>query len=215
MKQLTAPGESRAPKTISSAPAQPSRRPADALQASQPASRRARWVGPLAVVLMLSILGLGGYAIDVPLSDLTGRPITVGGEVRIVPLSGWRVTQGSAGDAVSLTRGGGNLQITTGPFSSEPEELLTAYVREVVQPHASHLEVSRTTKPVKLDSGATGVRVGYLAASTASAIQIEGEVTAVVSPTGRGAVFNAWAPRALFPFERGDVDHMIATAEVS
>jgi hypothetical protein len=192
----------------------PTGRPATALRGPQAASRRARWVGPLAVVLVLSILGFGGYAIDVPLSDLTASPITVGGDVRIVPLSGWRVAH-SAGDGASLTRGGGNLQITTGSFSSNPEELLTAYLREVVKPQASQLEVSRTIEPVRLDSGMTGVRVGYLAASTSSAIQIEGEVTAVVSTTGKGAVFNAWAPRVLFPFERGDVDHMIATAEVN
>jgi hypothetical protein len=215
MKQLHAPTEGPAPDTRSSESADPSGgRPATTLQASPPSSRRGRWTGPLAVVLVLSILGFGGYAVDVPLSDLTASPITVGGDVRIVPLSGWRVAQRSAG-GISLTRGGGNLQITTGSFGSDPEELLTAYLRESVEPQAPHLEVSRTIEQVRLNSGLTGVRVGYLAASTSSATQIEGEVTAVVSPTGKGAVFNAWAPAALFPFEKGDVDHMIATAEVS
>jgi hypothetical protein len=215
MKQLHTPNESRAPRTTSSVSADPTRRPAITLQESPAASRRARWTGPLAIVLVLSILGFGGYAVDVPLSDLTANPITVGGDVRIVPLSGWRVTQPSAGGGISLTRGGGNLQITAGSLSSDPEELLTAYLRQAVQPQASHLEVSRTIEQVRLNSGLTGLRVGYLAASTSSAIQIEGEVTAVVSPSGKGAVFNAWAPRVLFPFERGDVDHMIATAEVT
>ena len=214
MKQLHAPSEARAPSTTSSASADPTRRPAT-LQASPIASRRARWTGPLAVILVLSILGFGGYAVDVPLSDLTASPITVGGDVRIVPLSGWRVAQRSTGGGISLTRGGGNLQVTTGSFSGGPEELLTAYLREVVHPQSSQLEVSRTIERVRLDSGLTGLRVGYLAASTSSAIQIEGEVTAIVSPTGKGAVFNAWAPRVLFPFEKGDADHMIATAEVS
>jgi hypothetical protein len=215
MKQLNAPSEGRAPSTTPSTSADPMRYRATPLQATPAASRRTRWTGPLAVVLVLSILGFGGYAVDVPLSDLTASPITVGGDVRIVPLSGWRVAQRPARGGISLTRGGGNLQITTGSFSGQPEELLTAYLREVVQPQASQLEVSKTIGQVRLDSGLTGLRVGYLAASTSSAIQIEGEVTAVVSPSGKGAVFNAWAPRVLFPFERGDVDHMIATAEVS
>jgi hypothetical protein len=215
MKQLHTPNKGRATSTKSSGSADPSRRPAITLEEPPVASRRARWTGPLAVVLVLSILGFGGYAVDVPLSDLTANPITVGGDVRIVPLSGWRVAQRLAGGGISLTRGGGNLQISTSSFSGQPEELLTAYLREVVQPQASQLEVSKTIEQVRLDSGLTGLRVGYLAASTSSAIQIEGEITAVVSPSGKGAVFNAWAPRPLFPFERGDVDHMIATAEVS
>ena len=82
MKQLNALSEARAPSTTSSASADPTRRPAT-LQASPIPSRRARWTGPLAVILVLSILGFGGYAVDVPLSDLTASPITVGGDVRI------------------------------------------------------------------------------------------------------------------------------------
>jgi hypothetical protein len=175
-------------------------------------------MGPLAVVLVLFLLGFGGYGVDVPLADLTAGPVTVGGDVRIVPLSGWRVARRTAGKGrgvISLTRGGGNLRIVTGPFGGDPKELATAYLREFVEPHASHLDVSSTLEPVRLDSGLMGVRVAYLMSSTVSATPLEGQITAVVSPRGRGAVFDAWAPKALFPFETGDVDHMISTAEVN
>jgi hypothetical protein len=179
--------------------------------------RRWRRAGPIAVLLALVVLGFGGYAVDVPLSDLTASPVTVGGDVRIVPLSGWRVAQRSQGKGsagISFTRGGGNLQVMTETFRGTSEELLAAYLRTVVKPHTSHLAVSRTLEPVRLPSGLTGVRVAYLGAPRAGATPLEGQVTAVVAPSGSGAVFNAWAPKGLFPFETGDVDRMIATAEV-
>jgi hypothetical protein len=164
------------------------------------------------------VLGFGGYAVDMPLSDLTASPVRVGGDVRIVPLSGWRVAERSQGRrvaAISFTRGGGNLQVVTGAFRGDPEELLTGYIRGFLAPRTSHLAVSRAVEQVGLRSGLTGVRVGYLGAPKSGGAPIEGQVTAVVSPTRSGAVFDAWAPKGLFQFETGDIDRMIATAEVS
>jgi hypothetical protein len=180
--------------------------------------RRWRWAGPVAVFLALVFLGFGGYAVDIPLLDVTARPVSVGSDVRITPLSGWRVAQRSPGEGatgISFTRGGGNLQVVAGSFRGGPEELLAGYIRESLAPHTSDLAVSRTLEQVRLRSGLTGVRVAYLGASASSGAPVEGQVTAVVSPTGSGIVFNAWAPKGVFQFETGDVNHMIATAEVS
>jgi hypothetical protein len=191
-------------------------RPA-ATSAGEPTASRWRWLGSVVVVLVLAVIGFGGYLVDVPLDDLTAKPVTVDGNVRVVPLSGWRIGQhsqskGPAG--ILFTRGGGNLQVVTGSFRGNSEELLAGYVREFVRPQTSRLAVSRTLEQVQLDSDLTGLRVAYVGSSSTGGTSIEGEITAVVSPAGIGAVFNAWAPEALFRYEAGDVDRMIVTAKV-
>jgi hypothetical protein len=178
---------------------------------------RAARVGAVAVVAVLAIVGFGGYAVDASLSDETGAPLTVGGVVRILPLSGWRVASSatSRSGSVLLTRGGGNLRVVTARFGGGADQLLAAYVKEVLQPGSSRLATSKTTQTVKLDSGMTGLRLSYLRSDGNGEALVEGQLTAVVSASGSGAVFDAFAFAGLFSYELGDVDHMIATARVS
>jgi hypothetical protein len=176
------------------------------------------WLGAVSVVIVLGLVGFGGYAVDVPLSELTAAPVTLGGSVRIEPLSGWKIASRSQNRGVqelALSRGGGRLQVLAGTFRGEAEQLLAAYVRGVLAPATSRLAVSGTIQHVRLASGLTGSRISYLGTGQGGGPTIEGQVTAVVSPGGIGVAFDAFASQGLFPFVLGDVDHMIVSAEVS
>lgn len=176
------------------------------------------WLGAISVVIVLGLVGFGGYAVDVPLSQLTAAPVTLGGSVRIEPLSGWRIASRSQNRGVqelALSRGGGRLQVVAGTFRGEAEQLLAAYLRDFLTPATSRLAVSRTIQHVRLASGLTGSRISYLGNAQSGGPTVEGQVTAVVSPGGIGVAFDAFASQGLFPFVLGDVDHMIASAEVS
>jgi hypothetical protein len=176
------------------------------------------WLGAVSVVIVLGSVGFGGYAVDVPLSELTAAPVTLGGSVRIKPLSGWTLASRSQNREVqelALSRGGGELQVLAGTFRGEADQLLTAYLRDFLAPTTSRLAVSRTVQHVPLASGLTGSRVSYLGTAQGGGPAVEGQVTAVVSPGGIGVAFDAFASQDLFPFVLGDVDHMIASADVS
>jgi hypothetical protein len=178
---------------------------------------RWRWLGPVAVVVVLAVIGFGGYLADAPLDDLTAKPITLGGNVRVVPLSGWRLarqSQSKGAAEIVLTRGGGNLQVVSASFSGNAEQLLVGYLRQFVRPQTSKLGVSKNVQQVRLDSGLIGLRATYVGSPSTGGTPIEGQITAVVSSRGNAAVFNAWAPEGLFPYETGDVDRMIVTAKV-
>jgi len=176
------------------------------------------WLAAVSVVIVLGLVGFGGYAVDVPLSELTAAPVTLGGAVRIEPLSGWTIasrSQNRGVEELALSRGGGRLQVVAGTFRGEAEQLLAAYLRDFLTPATSRLAVSRTIQHVRLASGLTGSRISYLGTAHGGGPTVEGQVTAVVSPRGIGVAFDAFASQGLFPFVLGDVDHMIAFADVS
>ena len=188
----------------------------------QSASRGRRgqrgWLGAIAVVAVLGLVGFGGYAVDVPLSELTAAPVTLGRAVRIEPLSGWKIasrSQSGGVQEVALSRGGGRLQVLAGTFRGGAEQLLAAYVRGILASSTSRLALSRTIQHVRLASGLIGIRISYIGTAQGGGPSVEGQVTAVVSAGGIGVAFDAFASQGLFPFVLGDVDHMIASAEVS
>ncbi len=57
-------------------------------------------------------------------------------------------------------------------------------------------------------------RFAYVGVIAETGTSVEGEVTVVVTPSGHGIVFNAWAPAGLLSFVRSDVRTMVAEAEV-
>jgi hypothetical protein len=58
------------------------------------------------------------------------------------------------------------------------------------------------------------VRVAYIGLFRGVQFQIEGQVTAVVSASGRGVVFDGWAPAGLLQYVTGDLQTMIDTAVI-
>ena len=178
--------------------------------------RRRRWLPLFALLAILVVVAFGGYVTAAALSVPTGPPVDVAGVVRVSPLSGWEVIgRGANPPGVRLTRGSGNLDVFVfGPAGGDATGLLRAFVSRVLEPDARQLSVSPRTESVVLRSGSSGVRVSYVGQFGKGATPIEGEVTAVVSPSGAGVVFDGWSPEGLLDFVLGDIDAMVDSAEV-
>lgn len=158
---------------------------------------------------------LGGYAIGGALMGAAGPPIDVAGVVRVQPLSGWELAARFAEPPrARLTRGSGNLDVVAVPFAGPAAELARQYVRAVLEPEARQLSVSREVERVTLESGLPGVRIAYVGLFGKAQAPIEGEVTAFVSPSGVGAVFDAWGPEGVLRYVLDDVRTMIERAVI-
>jgi hypothetical protein len=68
---------------------------------------------------------------------------------------------------------------------------------------------------VTLASGLAGVRIAYVGQFGRASVPIEGEVTAVVSPSGVGAVFDGWSAEGGLRYVVEDVRDTIFAAEVA
>jgi hypothetical protein len=172
------------------------------------------------VLLVVAAVTLGGFAVSAALSEKTQGPQAVGNDVIMRPLSGWTITKTGAVEpglhSLTLTRGDGNLQILAAPFRGTPVQLLTLYVERYLRGQASQLSVSSQVTGVSLSSGLVGVRASYVGTiPDRAAGVIEGEVTAVVSPSGIGVIFDGWSPRGLYQYAHTEVDSMIDGTRVS
>lgn len=170
----------------------------------------------LLLAFVLLVVVFGGFVVAAVLSTPAGPPVDVAGVVRVSPLSGWEVASRFVEPPlVRLTRGSGSLDVTARSFEGDAEELARRYVAEVLEPQADRLSVSRTFEPVRFASGLEGVRVPYVGRFGRSQTPIEGEVTAVVSPSGVGVVFDAWAPEGVLRYAAGDTRTMIERARIA
>lgn len=186
----------------------------DAHVASRPRQRE-----PIATFLVACVMGvvvLGGYAVAGSLAEPAGPPVDVGDAIRIQPLSGWEVaTRFDRPTGVRLTRGGGNLDVVTVPYRGRASSLAQQYVDRALEGEAQQLSVSRDLERVVLASGLAGVRITYVGLFGKAQAPIEGEVTAVVSPSGLGAIFDAWGTEGLLRYIVDDARTMIERAEVA
>ncbi|MGZ8571471.1 MAG: hypothetical protein ACXWW5_04515 [Actinomycetota bacterium] len=174
----------------------------------------------LAVAATILVVVLGGYVAADALSEPVGRPVGIPGVVSVRPLSGWIAAGGGAsfggGPSVQLTRGSGNLLATVyEPYRGDPNALARAYRDSVLSEWLSQLSVSRNLESVGLPSGLQGLRFAYVGVIADTGTSVEGEVTVVVTLSGHGVVFNAWAPAGLLSFVRSDVRTMVSEAEVT
>jgi hypothetical protein len=159
--------------------------------------RRERRVLPvLGVVAVVCAVLFGGYVVAGALSEPAGPPVEVAGVLQIAPLSGWELAQRFSDPAsppgVRLTRGSGNVDAFALPFDGSSSDLVRSYVSQVLEPDASHLSIS-SIEPVT---------------------PIEGQVSAFVSPSGVGVVFDGWAPSGLLRYVLGDIETMVTRAEI-
>ena len=182
----------------------------------RPATTPARRVASAAAVLIAVLATVfGGYAVAALLVEPAGPPVSVADVVRVQPLSGWAFAgrYAVAGlPAARITRGNGNLDIL-GASAGVPGELANMYVEQVLKPSAPRLEISGNLERVQL-GGAAGARFAYVGVFDRGGAPIEGEVTVLVSSTGHGVIFDAWAPEGLLQYIRGDVETMQADAEL-
>jgi hypothetical protein len=174
-----------------------------------------RWIPSLAVAALILAVVAGGYVVASAMSVPSGPPVEAG-RVKIFPLSGWQSREGQAAGlpAARLTRGNANLDVLSTETNTGAELVLARYVRDVLEPAANRLSLSDSVDEVVLDSGLPGLRVSYVGSFGDRNLQVEGEVTAVVSSGGTAAIFDAWGPEGLFGYVRGDAREMVATAEV-
>jgi hypothetical protein len=189
-----------------------------------PASQEPRWlpaIGALAVILFVSV---GGFLLagepTAAGQELTGEEGTPGGPVSVGPVSvrpapGWTVAE-QIPDPPQLRLSGGTAQLYVVVPSAQgaTEELLHAYVDEALAPQAGQLSVSEV-RPVELPSGQPASLLSYVGSFEGVASPLEGEVLALVSPTGTPVVFDGWAPEGLWVAARDEVRTMITTAEIA
>jgi len=171
------------------------------------------------VAAVIGVVVLGGYITAAALSTPAGRPQTVNGVVTVQPLSDWAFAgrlESPAGPGVRFTRGSGTLDVFAAPFAGDARALAERYAVDVLEPEADRLSVSPNLEDVRLPGGETAVRYSYIGVfGQAGGTPIEGEVSAVVSPSGDGVVFDGWAPQGLLRFVLGDEHTMIDRARVA
>jgi hypothetical protein len=181
-----------------------------------PPLRQRRWIPVVVLVAVMTGVVSGGYVTSDALGETSGGTVMVSASVRITPHPGWVLAE-RFGDppGIRLTSGSTSLDVATISFTGTDVDLLASYVGEVLEPDAEQLQVSEEVEPIRLASGLTGTRIPYVGLFGDVQAPIEGEVTAVVSPSGAGVIFNGWAPAGQLQFEIDEIDEMIERAEIA
>ena len=189
---------------------------ADPIPLPAPPLRHRRWIPVVVLVAVMAGVVSGGYVTSDALGETTGDTVTVSASVRITPLAGWELAE-RFGDppGIRLTSGSTSLDVATIPFTGTDVDLLASYIDQVLEPDAEQFQVSEEVEPVRLASGLTGTRIAYVGLFGDVQAPIEGEVTAVVSPSGAGVIFNGWAPAGQLQFEIDEIDEMIERAVIA
>jgi len=181
-----------------------------------PPLRHRRWIPVVVLVAVMGGVVSGGYVTSDALGETTGETVTVSASVRITPLAGWELAE-RFGDppGIRLTSGSTSLDVATIPFTGTDVDLLASYIDQVLEPDAEQFQVSEEVEPVRLASGLTGTRIAYVGLFGDVQAPIEGEVTAVVSQSGAGVIFDGWAPAGQLQFEIDEIDEMIERAVIA
>lgn len=181
----------------------------------EPVRPKVRWLPTLVLAVILGVVVFGGYLAAGALSQPAGLPVTVAGVIRVQPLSGWELAARFGNPpGARLSRGSGNLDFAALAFNGSALDLVREYVDQVLEPGAQQLSVSREAESVTLRTGLVGVRIRYIGLFGRAQSSIEGEVTAVVSPAGTGAIFDGWSSEALLQYVIDDIHRMIDRADV-
>jgi hypothetical protein len=188
----------------------------DAVPLPAPPLRQRRWIPVIALAALLAAVTTGGYLTSDVLGEIQGGSVAVGTSVRVTPFPGWELARRSTDpDRIRLTSGSTSLDVAALPFDGTDVDLLGRYVDDVLKPDAEQFRVSEEVEPVRLASGLTGSRIAYVGLFGDVQAPIEGEVTAVVSPSGEGVIFDGWAPAGQLQFEIEEIDAMIERAEIA
>jgi hypothetical protein len=188
----------------------------DPIPLPAPPPRQRRWIPVVALAGVLVAVTTGGYLTSDALGEIRGGAVAVGTSVRVTPFPGWELAGRSTDpERIRLTSGSTSLDVAALPFDGTDVDLLGRYVDDVLKPGAEQFRVSEEVEPVRLASGLTGSRIAYVGLFGDVQAPIEGEVTAVVSPSGEGVIFDGWAPAGQLQFEIEEIDAMIERAEIA
>ena len=189
---------------------------ADPVPLPAPPLRPRRWIPVVALAAVLAAVVSGGYLTSDALGVIRGGAVEVTASVRVTPFPGWELAGRSTDpDRVRLTSGSTSLDVVAFPFDGTDVDLLRWYVQNVLEPDAEQFRVSEEVERVRLASGLTGSRIAYVGLFGDVQAPIEGEVTAVVSPSGEGVIFDGWAPAGQLQFEIDEIDAMVERAEIA
>lgn len=184
------------------------------------APKEARWI-PTGVVLVVTLfVSFGGFLFAGETGGATegegepGAPIQLAEGVVIHPPHGWVAEPSPNTPELRLSNGVGQMYVAVSPVPGAPEQRLDAYLNEVLSPQASQLSV---TPPQTIDhpSGNAAAFVAYLGTFNQVQTPLEGEVTAVVAPSGTAVIVDGWAPEGSFVGVRDDIRGTVLSAEVA
>jgi hypothetical protein len=186
-----------------------------------------RWFPTVLIALVMSVTVLGGFVVAGTLPVPEVRPVALAGVLTVHPLPGWEVVRREhatiplpsggvlSGEFGQLTRGSGALDLLALPGVGVPAlELADLYVSQVLASQLERLSVSDLVERITLRNGLEAVRFGYIGSQPQTGAALEGSVTAVVSPSGNGAVFDGWAFQGQLELIGEELRAMIEGAQV-
>jgi hypothetical protein len=180
--------------------------------AGRPTGVAGRW-GPLAIVVgLIALVVGGGQVVSDAVSVGGGSTLTVGG-LLITPRPGWDVESVTASPPTAVLHRG-PVVLAVAQLPPEPAGPLTVaarYLDERVRPMLSQLATGQP-QAVTLPNGVPGVRVTYVGV-TPEGLAIEGVVTAATGSRS-SAIFDASAPSGELVAVADDVRAMVDHAVV-
>jgi hypothetical protein len=163
---------------------------------------------------------LGGFLFSGSASDSTlagevevGGPVEVSGGVTIQPAAGWEQSETYADPpGILLGDGTGWLLVQVPEGTGTPQELLNFYVANTLEPGASSLSVGNV-EPYNAPAG-EAITASYVGVFDGVAVPIEGQVIAIVAPSGTGVALDGWAAQGLYAGVREQVEAMVETVVI-
>jgi hypothetical protein len=189
------------------------------------APREARWLPTaLSLVVLLSV-SFGGFLVAGEPSAATqeitgdeggpGEPIELVPGVIVHPPHGWSVQpQEGQPPSLRLANGIAQMYIAVSPVTGDPPQQLDAYLTEVLVPQASQISTS-PAESIDIPSGHPAAYFAYLGSFEGVNAPLEGEVAAIVAPSGTALVIDGWAPEGQFVSVQQDVRATVVAAEVA
>lgn len=189
------------------------------------APREARWLPTILSLVVLLFVSFGGFAVagdpSAATQEITGdgdqpdQPIDLAPGVTIHVPAGWSVER-PEGETPSLrlSNGIGQMYVAVSPVGGDPLQQLETYLTEVLEPQASQISTSQA-EAIDLPSGQPAAYFAYLGSFQGVNAPLEGEVAAVVAPSGTVLVVDGWAPEGQFVSVQQDVQATVVSAEVA
>jgi hypothetical protein len=189
------------------------------------APREAKWLPAVGSLVVLLFVSFGGFLVagepSAATQEITGEPEEPGQPIQLAPgigitvPAGWSVEQPEGQPpSLRLSNGVGQMYIAVSPVTGEPDRQLQAYLDEVLRPQASQISTS-SAQPIELPSGNPAAFFAYLGTFEGVSVPLEGEVAAVVAPSGTALVLDGWAPEGQFVSVKQDVRSTVLSAEVA
>jgi len=213
--------------TVTAAPGAPGTQPGWTPPPPPPpprAPREARWLPALISLAVLLFVAFGGFLVAGEPSAATeeitgdggtpGQPIQLAPGVVIHPPPGWEAEPIPGSQELRLSNGIGQMYVVVSPVSGDPAQQLDAYRDEVLAPQASQLSTSQS-QSIEIPSGNPAAYFSYMGTFNDVQAPLEGEVAAIVGPSGTAVILDGWASKGQFVAVQQDVRGTVAAAEVA